>query len=150
MMKIKGLVILLFAFIFLNSCKKKEDLEYDNTPNITFQSISPGTVKAYQDSISISIQYTDGDGDLGENVSGVENAFIKDLRNNLTYGLRIRQLSPDNSEIIIKGIINLVIPAVGLNDSNGQPESASFEVYIEDRAGNKSNRVTTTAITVNP
>lgn len=149
-MKIKGLVILLFAFIFLNSCKKKEDLEYDNTPNITFQSISPGTVKAYQDSISISIQYTDGDGDLGENVSGVENAFIKDLRNNLTYGLRIRQLSPDNSEIIIKGIINLVIPAVGLNDSNGQPESASFEVYIEDRAGNKSNRVTTTAITVNP
>lgn len=149
-MKIKGLVIVLFAFLFLNSCKKKEELEYDNTPNITFQSISPGTVTAYQDSVTISIQYTDGDGDLGENVSGVENAFIKDLRTDLTYGLRIRQLSPDNSEIIIKGIINLVIPAVGLNDANGQSESASFEVYIEDRAGNKSNRVTTTAITVNP
>lgn len=138
----------IFAFTF-SGCKKEEE-EYSVEPTISFVSISPGSVQAYTDSLVIQIEYTDGDGDLGENVSGVENAFITDLRSNLVYALRIRQLGPDNANIIIKGKLNLVLPALGLNQGGGSPESTSFEVYVVDRAGHQSNRVTTTAITVNP
>ncbi|MEX1188829.1 MAG: hypothetical protein WED33_06180 [Bacteroidia bacterium] len=139
---------IIFLIIF-SACKKEEN-EYGPEPQITFKSISPVNVEAYADSVVINIEYTDGDGDLGENVSGVENAFITDLRTSLEYGLRIRQLGPDNSNIIIRGNLSLVIPAVGITSGSSSPESATFEVRIRDRAGNFSNKVTTTAITVNP
>jgi hypothetical protein len=67
----------------------------------------------------------------------------------LTYGLRIRQLAPDNANIIIRGEINLVIPAVGHSGSSSS-ENATFQVYVKDRAGNQSNVISTTVISVNP
>lgn len=143
-------LLLLASLSFTYSGCKKEEQEYSVEPNISFLSISPGSIQAYTDSLVIQIEYTDGDGDLGENASGVENAFITDLRSNLVYVLRIRQLGPDNANIIIKGKINLVIPAVGLSQGGTSAENASFEVYIVDRAGHQSNRITSNAITVNP
>jgi hypothetical protein len=143
-------LLLITALAISYSGCKKEEQDYSVEPQISFVSISPGSVQAYTDSLVIQIEYTDGDGDLGENVSGVENAFITDLRSNLVYALRIRQLGPDNSNIIIKGKLNLIIPAVGLSQGGSSSENASFEVYIVDRAGHQSNKVTSTAITVNP
>lgn len=140
-------ILCLVSLAYFSGCKK-DKITYEVTPEITFVSISPGSVNAYSDEVVIRIAYTDGDGDLGENVSGVENAFITDTRSNLTYGLRIRQLGPDNEELIIKGEIDLIIPGLGISGTSN--ETATFSVYIKDRAGNQSNVITTSAITVTP
>lgn len=130
----------------IGSCKK-DKIEYSDVPEITFISITPGPITAFSDSVVIRIGYADGNGDLGENGSGIENAFITDVRTSLTYRLRIRQLAPDNANVIIKGNVDLVIPAIGFSGS-GSSESATFNVYVKDRAGNQSNVVSTTAVTV--
>lgn len=135
-----------FAFVF-NACDKDKPEEYSSTPSITFVSISPGTVTEFQDSITIVISYVDGDGDLGENNANVDNLFVIDKRVNITYPFRVQQLSPDNSNIAIKGNLNIVLKNTGITDGSLQ-QSVSYQVYIKDRAGHQSNTITTTSITV--
>lgn len=140
---------LIFGLLTLASCKKDDDQEVGDTPVITFESISPGSVKAYSDSVVIRIQYEDGNGDLGENNTTEPNAFITDVRSGLEYQFRVRQLAPDDANIHIRGSLNIVVPQVAFIGS-GSSETATFKVKIEDRAGNMSNEITTTAITVTP
>ena len=145
MKKIASIILLLS--VLLISCKKDEEVNY--SPSIEFQSISPGTIEEYRDSVVITISYLDKNGDLGENETEIPNAFVRDLRNDLTYSFRIRQLAP-NTEIAIKGNLDIVVPQVARINSNSASESATFEVYIKDRSGMESNKVTTSAVTVVP
>lgn len=144
----RTLLILTALSLVISSCKK-DDEKVGETPVITFESISPGTAKAYSDSVIIRIGYEDGNGDLGENNTTEANAFITDSRSGLVYQFRIRQLAPDDANIHIRGSLNIVLPQVGFIGS-GSSESATFKVKVEDRAGNVSNEITTTAITVSP
>jgi hypothetical protein len=145
-MRANFLIILGFTML-LFSCKKDEEVSM--APNIEFKSISPGNIKQYRDSIVIGISYLDNNGDLGENETEIPNAFVKDLRNNLVYSFRIRQLAPD-ATIAIKGNLEIVVPQVALINSGSSSESATFEVYVKDRAGLESNKVTTSAVTIVP
>lgn len=146
----KKLLSLLLLSLVLVSCKKDDEDDITSIPHITFKSISPGTIKEYKDSVVIGIEYTDGDGDVGENGTGIENAFVIDSRNNLIYSFRIRQLAPDNANIIIRGNLSIVIPAVGLVNPSSSSESVAFQVYIKDRAGHRSNTEATSYVTVVP
>jgi hypothetical protein len=141
-----GTILLLLSFALM-SCKKDEAFTFE--PSIEFKSISPGTIKEYKDSVVITISYLDRNGDLGENETEIPNAFVKDLRNNLLYSFRIRQLAPEAS-IAIQGNLSIVIPQVGLVNSNSSSETATFEVYVKDRAGLESNKITTSAVSVIP
>jgi hypothetical protein len=141
-----GIVLLLLSSALI-SCKKDEAFTFE--PSIEFKSISPGTIKEYRDSVVITISYLDRNGDLGENETEVPNAFVKDLRNNLTYSFRIRQLAPEAS-IAIQGNLSIVIPQVALVNSTATSESATFEVYVKDRAGLESNKITTSAVSILP
>jgi hypothetical protein len=138
-------LLFLVSFIILTACKKDE--ASSEVPSIEFSSITPTTAIAYTDEIIITIDYRDQNGDLGENDPDVSNCFITDSRNNVTYEFRIPQLSPDNSTITIDGSLEVKLQSIGISD-NVETESVSFDVYVEDRAGNKSNTVTTTSITV--
>jgi len=133
--------------LLLSACKKEEE-EYSDIPVITFESITPGVVKQFSDSIVVKIGYIDGNGDLGENGSAVKNAFVTDSRNDLTYSFRVKQLAPTDADIIIKGSLLIILPQVALNNLIGTTETATFSVYVEDRAGNKSNVVSTSSITI--
>jgi hypothetical protein len=141
-----GIILLLLSSAIM-SCKKDEAFTFE--PSIEFKSISPGTIKEYKDSVVITISYLDRNGDLGENETEIPNAFVKDLRNNLLYSFRIRQLAPEAS-IAIQGNLSIVIPQVGLVNSNSSSETATFEVYVKDRAGLESNKITTSAVSVIP
>jgi hypothetical protein len=141
-----GIVLLLLSSALM-SCKKDEAFTFE--PSIEFKSISPGTIKEYRDSVIITISYLDRNGDLGENETEIPNAFVKDLRNNLTYSFRIRQLAPEAS-IAIQGNLSIVIPQVALVNSTATSESATFEVYVKDRAGLESNKITTSAVSIVP
>ncbi len=145
----RATLLLIFGLFLITSCNKDDNQEVGDTPVIMFESISPGTAKAYSDSVVIRVQYEDGNGDLGENNTTESNAFVTDTRSGLEYQFRIRQLAPNDANIHIRGSLNIVVPQVAFIGS-GSSETATFKVKIEDRAGNMSNEITTTAITVTP
>lgn len=134
------------VLLIASSCKKEDPISA--TPTISFVSISPNPAIKNADEIDILIEYTDGDGDLGENTSDKKNVFVTDERNNVTYEFRISQLSPTTG-IIIKGKLNIHLPAQGFIDDTHSSETATYKIYVVDRAGNKSNEVTTPALTIN-
>lgn len=143
--------VLLSSFIatllFTSGCKKDE-LPISNTPAIKFLSISPNPAVKYQDEIEIKIEYTDGDGDLGENTPDVKNLFVTDKRNNVTSEFRINQLAPSGSSIIIKGSLLIKLTPQGFVDDNNTSETTTFSIYVKDRAGNQSNTIETSTLTI--
>jgi len=141
---------LLILFIFLgviSSCKKDDSIEISTTPAIEFVSITPSTAVEYQDKITVTISYKDGDGDLGENTPDVKNLFLTDTRNNVMYQYRISQLAPTGTATAIQGTLTIELKNTAI--TNGATSQAvSFSVFLKDRTGNISNTVSTSAITV--
>jgi hypothetical protein len=150
MRNFKSFIILVVLIAQFLSCSKKDIIDTGPVPVISFRSISPAVVKQYSDSLLITLEYTDGDGDLGENATGVTNAFVTDSRNNLTYGFRIRQLAPDNNPISLKGTLIIEVPATALINTSATEENLTFSVFVKDRAGHASNTISTSQIRVVP
>jgi hypothetical protein len=148
-MKTTGIAFLVLSCLLISfsGCKKEEQIS--NVPSLKFVSITPNPATKYQDEIQITVEYTDGDGDLGENTPDVKNLFCTDSRNGVTYEFRIRQLAPDNANIIINGKLTFNLAPQGFIDDNNTTESATYSVYVKDRAGNQSNTVQTSTLTMN-
>jgi hypothetical protein len=142
----KSLLIVLLSLSVLSSCKKDEGIS--EVPEISFVSVVPNVVTAYQDSLVITISYRDGDGDLGENYTDDNNLFVQDSRNQVTYGFRIRQLAPDDATIAIEGELNVKLDNAPIING-GASESVTYTIWVVDRAGNISNRISSSSVTVN-
>lgn len=144
---ITGIILAQFA-----GCDKETIIEptpFNSTPAITFVSITPNPAIKYQDVIKITFEYTDGDGDLGENTPDVKNLFITDSRNGVVYEKRINQLAPDSAIIAIKGVVVVDLAPQGFVDDNHTSESAMYSIYVKDRAGHQSNTIQTTWLNIN-
>lgn len=135
------------TIITFSSCQK-DPPAISTTPSITFVSVTPTSVTQFKDSITFTISYQDGDGDLGQNDPNVYNLFLTDNRINITYPFRIQQLAPDNANIAIEGNLNIVLPNAGITDGSTS-QTATYSIYIVDRAGHQSNTVTSPTITIN-
>jgi hypothetical protein len=131
---------------FFSSCNTGGEIS--EVPEISFESVAPNVVTEYQDSLVFTISYRDGDGDLGENNTDNDNVFVQDSRNQVTYGFRVQQLAPDNANIAIQGNMNVTLPNTAIVNG-GQSESVSYTIWVVDRAGNESNKVTSSTVTVN-
>ena len=132
--------------VLLPACKKEQPIS--NVPAITFDSLSPNPAIRYQDTIKIVISYVDGDGDLGQDSTDAKNMFITDSRNNVTSQFRIPQLAPSGSNIAIEGNIDIVLPPQFFTNDADSTETATFSIYVTDRAGHQSNTVTTTPLLI--
>jgi hypothetical protein len=139
-------ILFLGGITLVVSCSKKEEIS--NIPEIEFISVTPTMVTQFQDSLIFRISYKDGDGDLGENIDTVYNVFLTDSRNNVAYKYRLQELAPLASNISIQGNVNIKLNGVGLLDENADQETASFSIYVKDRAGNSSNTVTSSVVTI--
>lgn len=139
-------IIFYFVVLTLISCKK-EVVDIPPQPYIEFVDIFPKEVKQNTDEILITIKYRDGNGDLGDNNPDVKNVYVKDLRNNLFYTFRLKQLAPDDAGIAITGKININMGST-IMVSNADQEYANFGLFVIDRAGNSSNIVVTDSIIV--
>lgn len=140
------LLVLIAGVAFLGCKKDKIDL-LDPVPAILNVTVNPTDVVEFEDEIIFSVEYRDGDGDLGENNPDVTNLFLTDNRIGVTEAFRISQLAPSGSDIAITGTLQVSLPSTGITD-NSTSQSVNYTLYMKDRAGNESNRFTTSDITV--
>jgi hypothetical protein len=147
MNKIRVYILLILSVSFTFSSCQKDPPAISTTPSITFVSVTPMSVTEFKDNITFTISYQDGDGDLGQNDPNVYNLFLTDNRINITYPYRIQQLAPDNANIAIEGNLSIILPNAGITDGSAS-QSATYSIYVVDRAGHQSNTVTSSAITI--
>lgn len=93
------------------------------------------------------IQYTDGDGDLGNDDPDEKFLSIKDSRLPEADMFHVQPLSPPDTKVAIKGTIKVKIPNVILL-GNGSSEQFYYSVKWKDRAGNWSNEVQSASVSV--
>lgn len=149
MMQRPGLIIVMFSMMVvaaITGCDKLNGIS--EVPEIGFESVAPTDVIEYADSLVFTISYRDGDGDLGQNNTDDNSLFVKDSRNEVTYGFRIPQLAPDGAEIAIEGNLDVILPDLAII-GGGISETATFTIWCMDRAGNESNKVESSAVTIN-
>lgn len=150
-------VWLIFSTVILlslASCQKDSSTEpnppISKIPTIELKSVSPGTIHQLADSLLFEINYTDGDGDLGDYDADTLSLWIIDNRFPLTEKFHVSPLAPQGATIAITGILNVTLEHIILKDQNASSESATFTIKLKDRAGNWSNEVTSGPITILP
>lgn len=152
-----------FALLLsLSGCNTSQP--FPDTPEITFVSITPSEIAQLSGDIKVVFHYQDGDGDLGDDGSGVGEAnksiFVTDTRAIMPDSLalssyKIPNLTPDARRPSIQGEMEVSIPApfhcTFLGGASGCTDNVViFEIYIRDRAGNVSNVIQTDPVTILP
>ncbi|MEO1262277.1 MAG: hypothetical protein AAFZ15_25955 [Bacteroidota bacterium] len=148
----------------LAACTNPPD--YPVEPAIEFVSVSKDTLQRgslFNDTTFIKFSFTDGDGDIGDDENGDElRLFLTDSRNGFVNDLRIPYVLEPGASNGIRGEITArvftsccifpEVPPFGVVDGclftwDEMPyDSLTYDIYIEDRAGNRSNIITTSPI----
>ena len=136
----------ILPLVLLAACSK--DSASGGAPVIKLISVSSTSVKEFKDSLEIVIEYTDLDGDIGEDNPDKNSLQIKDRRLSAADFYFVKPLSPPGSEIKIKGQIAVKIKNVFLLGT-GNAEITQFDIKLRDRAGQWSNSINTPNITIN-
>ena len=134
--------LVLLAFV---SCSK--DSALSSVPVIKFLDVNSTSIKEFKDSLVIRFEYTDADGDIGEDNPDKNDLFVKDRRLVSADYYFVKPLSPPGSEIKITGIISVQIKNTFLLGT-GNSELTQFNLKLRDRAGNWSNSINTPNITI--
>lgn len=132
-------------------------------PKIEFARLSKDTIRQglfQEDSLFVYFTFEDGDGDLGRTQDDDENnVFFIDTRTGTqdnSFGIPfIPQQGSSNG---IEGTVEILLfSTCCIYDQGPDPctpnpqqpyDEVSYEIYIVDRAGNESNRITTPPITL--
>ena len=144
---IKYILSVVIVLVIAVSCGDDDQLQISEVPQIEFVSLTPSSINQSDGPIIFKVSYTDGDGDLGENDQNIKNLFLKDLRNNIEYEYRLQQLAPDDSDIAIQGTFEIESSNTSITDGSNQ-QTFSYQIRVIDRAGNESNTITSTPLTV--
>ncbi len=149
----------LALFVFLQYCVQPPD--YPKEPVIEYVGISKTLLQqgtGYQDSLSVTFSFTDGDGDLGFPESDpTASVFIRDSRDSFPKPpLQLPYVEPQGAGNGISGEITVKLPTTcciytdtaGFKfvcDDVNQVAFDTFFYYIKirDRAGHESNEIKT-------
>lgn len=135
----------LFILMALAGCKKEQSA--GTAPVIKYLEVNALTIAEFKDSLIIRFEYSDADGDLGENDPDVNSLMIKDRRLSEADYYFVKPLAPPGSGIQIRGILNVRIKNTFLLGT-GSEEITHFDLKLRDRAGNWSNVISTPEITI--
>lgn len=135
---------LLFA---IGSCIKPPD--YSDTPAIEFISIDKESVIEGSDSVFIRFSFTDGDGDLGpvNDQDSTINLFLVDSRDESTKPYQLPNLTPGGNIKAISGEVTVKVEGFSCQ-AGATEDELTYTIYVEDRAGHKSNQITTTPLLI--
>jgi hypothetical protein len=116
-------------------------------PEIELVGVSHDTVTEFVDKLIMSVEYQDGDGNLGFVEPSKYAVFVRDLRLDEFDGFYIGPLAPLDTEIAIQGVLHIEFPNLFVF-GNRDHETTAFEIKFVDRAGNESNLVQTGNVVV--
>lgn len=124
--------------------------EGSDLPEISDLTITPSMVQEFADSVLISFDYADRNGDLGHPDPNVAMLIVKDSRLEFADQYHVQPLAPMGVQVQMQGRLT-----VKLNNlfvlGNSSLEKLQFTVQMRDRAGNWSNLlISDTVMVVRP
>jgi hypothetical protein len=142
-MELRRLSFLLSLLLAVSSCNE----EPSSIPEITNLTVEPTLVEEFTDTVTISFDYYDYNGDLGHPDPNIASLSVKDSRLQFEDLYHVQPLAPVEANVPIQGRLS-----VRLNNlfilGNDSVEELQFEVMIQDRRGNWSELVDSDTITV--
>lgn len=141
-MKLAAYIGIIFGIIFLgSSCKQGEEpLPYADGPILHRIWVSQDSIRQFQDSIYIELNYEDATGDLGFSSIDQKSLWIKDSRLKQADMYHIPPLAPEDVEVHIQGTLRINLGSLFLL-SNDEVEQVVYKAKIRDREGNWSEEV---------
>lgn len=125
------------------SCNEQQS----DIPEISNLTVTPLLVSEFTDSVVITFDYYDFNGDLGHQDPNVSSLSVKDSRLQSADLYHVIPLSPEGSNVPIQGRMS-----VRLNNlfilGNDTMEELQFEVMMQDQKGNWSNLLESDTISV--
>ena len=170
MQKSFGIIIGLCLLIAIGFSSCLKGPEYAIEPFITNVTIDKVEIDNFTESFVVSIDFEDGDGDLGADPEGdpeqaFDNVFLIDNRVNIGLDslfirpFSVQTLTPSGGTQAIDGTIRVTINEICCFNESGSSacfpndvridvNELVFDVYLEDRAGNRSNIVKAPPLTI--
>ena len=143
-MAIRSVIAYLLAALLLTGCEEEEVTE---SPVISNLVVEPMIVTEFTDTVTVSFDYSDINGDLGYEDPNIPSIFIKDSRLANSDEYHLQPLTPDLQALDIEGSVS-----VRLNNmfilGNDTTEQLLLNVTMVDRAGNTSNELISDSVLV--
>ncbi|HOY14412.1 MAG TPA: hypothetical protein PLY70_14790 [Saprospiraceae bacterium] len=154
-------VISIAFSLFIAGCAKAPN--YSPIPELTYQGLNKVELKQGEfntDSLSIQVSFKDGDGDIGTTAETEEpNLIIVDSRTNQNYAsYKVPPIPLQGANNGIEGTMLIKIYSTCCRFPDGTPpclappkfptDKLSLDIYLVDKAGNKSNVIKTGEITL--
>lgn len=127
----------MLAFLF-SACEKEDPLA--NFPKISNLEVFPDTVVEFADTVLITFDYVDGNGDLGNFDPNINSLSVKDSRLENADWYHIQPLSPIGSNVSIQGKLTVKLNNLFLI-GNSNMEALTLKVQITDREGHESDEL---------
>ena len=142
----KNLKYILLALLLLSlGCKKeKVDIKF----KITLKNTTPTNLQEFQENVIVTIEYQHPEGFMGFSDPDYLSLEIHDSRLSNPDFYHLQPLSPPDQTISIQGSVNVEIDSP-FRFGNGNSETLTYSLRIQDNKKKWSNHVTTPIITVN-
>ena len=138
-------LIYLFISCTFICCKKEDD---SSIFVISLQQTSPIALTEFQENIFVNISYEHPEGYIGFFDPDYLSLEVKDSRLPNADYYHLIPVNPPEHTLSVKGEVLIEIDAPFVF-GNGNFETLTFTIRIEDKNNNWSNKVTTPIITVN-
>jgi hypothetical protein len=143
----KTFISTVIVIVLFSGCKPERFYTGDPKPVISKVVLNQSTFKQFTDTVVISFDYADGDGDLGYDNADSLSLEIKDVRFAKADYYHVRPLAPAGSQINIHGTIKVTLKNVFLLGA-GSSETTKFQIRIKDRMQHWSNILETKTISI--
>ena len=140
----KKILFILLSISLISSCEKEDDSLFC----LSLLSTSPTSMQEFQENIMVTLEYQHPEGFLGFDDPDYLSLEIHDSRLTNPDFYHLQPLSPPNQTISIQGTINVEIDSP-FRFGNGDSETLTYDIRIQDNKMKWSNTVTTPIITVN-
>jgi len=131
------------AACMLVSCHEiADEPAFSEIPEIRFEGLSHDTILEYENILTITFKFQDGDGDLGFEEPESYAIFIRDARLANFDGFYLGPVAPPGTTIAVQGKLKVEFPSLFVF-GNSQFERTRYYIYMVDRRGHKSNEIIT-------
>lgn len=139
--------IITSILLLFSTCKQEQFYTGDPLPSIINPRINQINFKQFTDTIRITFDYVDGDGDLGFESADSLNLEVKDTRFAKADYYHFAPLLPLGKAANIHGSMSIRLKNIFLLGA-GNIETTNFQIRIKDRAQHWSNKIITKTISV--